>query len=355
MTHNPIPVYVPSLPTYKKLEKYLAKIDASHHYSNFGPLETEVRERFSEYLGLPLTNIVTCANATLGLEGTLETNQSSDLWHLPSWTFSATASAVLRTKSKGRFKDVDDDWRVLINTESKNLIDVLPFGQAVGPNERYQSPALKNLVIDAAASFDSLRDINMPKNIAACGVISFHATKVMPAGEGGLFFTNSSEWAEKFRAWTTFGMSGTRISEIGGSNAKMSEYHAAVLLASLDSWDSDRSMWLEQKERAKELTINFGLQSEPNNSSTFATPYWIVSSNDALKIQKIKSVFAANDIQTREWWEDGCHAMPAYRNFEIDNLTKTDFIAKHSLGLPFWKDMSDKVWNRIEQTLQEIS
>jgi len=351
MTTNQIPIYIPSLPTYKKLEAYLKRIDASHHYSNFGPLENEVRVRFSDYLGLPIENIVTCANATLALEGALETTQSIADWHLPSWTFSATASAVLRTKSKGRFIDVDDQWRILIDEEKHNLVDVLPFGQALGPLIRYESKSIENLVIDAAASFDSLRNVKLPANINSCGIVSFHATKVIPAGEGGLLFSNSADWAEQFRAWTTFGMKGTRISQTVGSNAKMSEYHAAVLLASLDSWSVDRTKWLEQKDRAIQLTRDMGLNFEPANTSELATPYWIISADESGRIQRVKDVFEAKNIQTRAWWESGCHNMPAYEQFEQGSLSKTQSITTSSLGLPFWKDMDDEIWERIEEAL----
>ena len=345
-------MFRPKLPTYSKLEKYISSIDASRHYSNFGPLESEVRSRFSNYLGLPQENIVLCANATLGIEGAISTSNSTGLWGLPSWTFTATAAALNQSVGTGIFLDINSDWRVEPNHLCQNLIDVLPFGQPIGDPSRYQSFGMKKIVIDAAASFDSCAGQSWNSFPPVAGVLSFHATKVLPAAEGGLFFSNSAEWAEDFRSWTKFGMKSKRISVNSGTNAKLSEYHSAVLLASMDTWDSDRELWLTQLSRANDLARKFGYASNPQLSEKYAIPYWIVQHKDIEAIRTLRQSFAEQSIETRDWWESGCHQMSAYNHFLRQDLSMTNQVAQETLGLPFWIDMDNDVWEAIERAFQ---
>jgi dTDP-4-amino-4,6-dideoxygalactose transaminase len=322
---NRIPIFRPKLPTYRQLEKYILKIDSSREYTNFGPLNQDVRSRFSDYLGLPIENIVTCSNATLGIEGAISTSGSIGTWGLPAWTFSATAAALNQSKGIGKFLDVDNNWRVQLDE-----------------------------IVDAAASFDGCVSQEWDKFPQFAGILSFHATKVLPSGEGGLFFSNSLEWSEKFKSWTCFGMKTGRVSTNPGTNAKLSEYHAAVLLASFDNWTTDREMWLEQISRANSLATKYGYISTPQFPSQHVTPYWIVQHDQKSKLFALKEAFHKTGIETRAWWEFGCHQMPAYKHFERDELTNTNRIAGHTLGLPFWIDMDETVWNRLENAFQSV-
>lgn len=349
-----IPIFKPILPTYEDLEKYIRRIDLSRHYTNFGSLENEVRSRLGEYLGLPVDQIVTCSNATVGIQGAIETSGAQGLWEMPAWTFTATPAALSMSRQEGRFIDVGADWRTLPSKKKSNLIDVLPFGQGIGDTEKYELAEVNCLIIDAAASFDSLRPVNLPKDIPTAGILSFHATKVMPAGEGGLFFTNSSEWAKRFRSWTTFGMRDTRSSEFIGTNAKLSEYHSAVLLASLDAWPRDRAKWLMQRQRAVRITEMHGYKFEPINSGNFAAPYWILSHDDEVLIHKLGLHFRNLGIETRNWWGMGSHKMPAYSFITKAELPRTEKFAATSIGLPLWKDMPEETWDKLESAFKSF-
>jgi dTDP-4-amino-4,6-dideoxygalactose transaminase len=132
----------------------------------------------------------------------------------------------------------------------------------------------------------------------------------------------------------------------------MSEYNAAVLLASIDNWASDRVLWLEQLARAGDLAKKYGYTSSPQLSTPQATPYWIVEECDRLRLDRLKTSFKENFIQTRNWWESGCHKMSAYDHFDRKGLTNTDRISEQTLGLPFWIDMDEQVWRRIEIAFQ---
>lgn len=355
MDNYQVPIFRPKLPTFSQIEPYLRRIDRTRIYSNFGPLEQEVILRMSDYLGIPPSNIATCANATLGLEGALETSDGTLKWELPSWTFTATASAVARSRHFGKFVDVDKYWRAVITNSSEQVIDVLPFGAKPRLNHTYSGMNLKTVIIDAAASFDSLKDLKLQKDIKTSGVISFQATKVLPAGEGAIFFSNDETWTSRFKSWTKFGMTDKRISEDVGTNAKLSEYHAAVLLASLDSWEDDKVRWIEQQTIAYKLAKKFNLALDPNFTIGTVTPYFILVFESFSKREKMRNICDSLGIQTRLWWETGCHEMPAYSKFERNDLPNSEHIGNVSLGLPFWIDMKEEDWKTVESAFLNFS
>jgi dTDP-4-amino-4,6-dideoxygalactose transaminase len=275
----------------------------------------------------------------------------NSIWECPSWTFTATPAAILGAGADLTFADVDHQWRVIPKYASANLIDVLPFGKGVD-FDRLDLASLKCLVVDAAASFDSLSEFQFPENLPTVIIISMHATKVFPAGEGGIILSNNLEWVERLRKWANFGMGPGRISEFVGTNAKLSEYGAAVGLATLDSWPTIRSNFEKISARILELSNRLGLNSFTPHGASISS-YWVLRDLDPLLKRTIIKSFRDRGIATRDWWESGCHGMPAYKGFlkEESVLKNTEYSAATSLGLPFFTEMSQDQLDEIEIAL----
>ena len=344
-----IQIMRPRLPAQHQLRKNLRRIDRAGIYSNFGPLNHELLEGFAEHFRIPISNMCTVTNATLGLEGAIRSSSpSAGTWSLPSWTFTATAAAAINSGESIEFLDVDGDWRVVPSSGTKNLIDVLPFGDQLRIDRLPNN--LDNLIIDAAASVDTLYFDDFFKMRKFGLVVSLHATKLIQAGEGGLFISNDSGWVERFKSWSNFGMDGSRTSLFVGSNAKMSEYASAIGLASLKNWKRDRQDWLSQSNRAYEISNRFGLKVLNPMAQKQVTPYWIIKSE---KIERIKQEFELAGIPYRSWWESGCHEMPAYSKYQVMPLPNTELATKNSLGLPFHLFLNNPQWKRIETSLEK--
>jgi dTDP-4-amino-4,6-dideoxygalactose transaminase len=344
----------PMLPTADDISHLLKEIDSSRIYSNFGPISTRLADKFAEYLGCPPNLVATATNATLALEGAISTSgvPEDSEWDIPSWTFTATASAVLRSRMKLNFCDVTEDWRIRPSESAKHVIDVLPFGDEVN-FER-----LKNydaLIIDAAASFDSLRSFYRSNVQKFAMVISLHATKNMPSGEGAIFVSNDSLWVQKFREWSNFGFQATsRESMTLGTNAKLSEYSAAVGLQSISAWEADSEVWRGQMNQAQSISTEAGFAMHPAMAKSFITPYWIVQFPDGDAKANAREILEKNLIETRDWWGQGCHKMSAFRNFKKGDLCKTDAISGTTLGLPFHKLLSGSDFERIKNVLMQL-
>ena len=143
----------PVLPTYEALKPYLEKIDQTNIYANFGPLVNEFESRLSDYFQIPVAQLATCSNATDAIEG-----------------------ALVASGAEFTFRDIDDTQRIRVDSSFQNIIEVLPFGE--GLDFGRQVFPTQNLLIDAAASFDALKTIELPTDRRVGVVLSFHATKV---------------------------------------------------------------------------------------------------------------------------------------------------------------------------------
>src|SRR3990172_3333492 len=103
-----IKVLLPDMPRAEFLMPYLRRIDEARWYTNFGALNSELEARLA---ALYDNSVVTVSSCTLGLELVL----SSVRWPhgsrvlTPSFSFPATASAILRSGLTPLYCDVDPE------------------------------------------------------------------------------------------------------------------------------------------------------------------------------------------------------------------------------------------------------
>jgi dTDP-4-amino-4,6-dideoxygalactose transaminase len=345
-----IPLLVPRVPTADQIYPYLVEIDRNQVYSNNGPLNRRLVSRLAAYFGLGEENVATFCNATLAIEGALFTSPAHGRnWDMPSWTFTATPAAALNAEREVRFLDVDEEWRVFPDSNTRNLVDVLPFGSPL-KLDRFYDNKLDCLLIDGAASFDSLMNVKLPNSVPIGIVISMHATKMFSAGEGGIFISNNPEWVAAVKKWSNFGMSDKRSSHFRGTNSKLSEYAASVALATLDMWPQIRGEYLELSSKVTAICDRLKLKHFAPVKGSLA-PYWILRDLTAELKESIKEEFQNNDVAFRDWWETGTADMNAYHDLDRVSLVNSDRIARTSLGLPFHTSLSDSDLEIIEKSL----
>jgi dTDP-4-amino-4,6-dideoxygalactose transaminase len=230
-------------------------------------------------------------------------------------------------------------------------VDVLPFGDDLAIDRL--PGKIELVVVDAAASFDALKLLEFKSSKRVGIVISLHATKLLGAGEGGVFISNDTEWVIRFKKWTNFGFSdgAVRESEFLGTNAKLSEYAAAVALASLDSWADRRSKLQDLNAVALDISLNAGLSPIAALRKNYATPYWIVETKSRIQKLEICERLKSGGISFRDWWAGGCHKMLAYRNVPRMELRNTELLSDIQLGLPFHNQLSANDLVRIKRAL----
>ena len=356
----PVAVARPRLPTAEAILPYLQQIDEARWYSNFGPLLTSLEQRLADRFAEP-TQVLTVTNATQALTLAL---QAMDLEPggyvvLPAWTFVATAHAVVQAGLKPWFVDVDpatwmldpaqvEDLSPDLNREAAAVIPVCAFGamQDLGAWRAFRDRTGVPVLVDAAAAFDTLFDAGLP------AVVSLHATKVLGLGEGGFLATEDAGLAARVRRLTTFGFEGSRDSRVAATNAKLSEYAAAVGLAALDGWPGDRLRWLRTAQMLRIALIGLPqVRFQPGWGSDWVTSVCTVGLPQG-SAPRVAKLLRQDGIDTRQWWGGGCHASTAFAGSRREDLSVTERLADATLGLPFSIDMNAHDIARVAAALE---
>ncbi len=355
-----IPILRPRLPSADRLAPYLQKIDAARFYTNFGPLALTLEERLAAHYGVATGNVVTVANATLGLGLALAAQGATPgtLCAMPAWTFVASPHAAVIAGLTPYFIDVDaKTWALDPTVIDKAIVrapaqvgavmPVAPFGYPVnvGDWDRFRERTKLPVVIDAAAGFDSLVAGATP------AVVSLHATKVLGIGEGGFIVSSDKALIADVRRRSNFGLDPNRQSVVQATNAKLSEYHAAVGHAALDHWYESRSEWMAV---AAAYRHRFGYSNHVRLQEGFGEQ-WIsgtclvqVSQAASLPAQRALATAA---IETRDWWGKGAHAHPATAKFPRDLLAATAALSRSTFAVPFYRDLAITEVNMIADIL----
>ena len=340
---------------------YLQKIDDAGWYSNFGPLLTEFEARLAGRFPVG-TEIVTVTNATQALTLTLMAMdlRAGGYVVMPAWTFVATAHAVIQAGLRPWFADVDpDSWMLrpeavtdLAANVREQVVAVIPVSAFGARGDMAAWRAFRDatgvpVLVDAAAAFDTLDDAALP------AVVSLHATKVLGIGEGGYLATRDAKLAARVRQLTTFGFEGGRESHVAATNAKLSEYAAAVGLAGLDAWPADRFRFLRAAQHLRMSLIGQpDVRFQDGWGTEWATSVCTVGLPDGTA-GAVAAILHGQGIDTRQWWGTGCHTTPAFADCARGDLRHTDRLAGSVIGLPFSIDLSAAETTRISTALQQ--
>ena len=341
---------------------YLHAIDASRTYSNFGPLVAAFEERLATRFGVPDGAVATVANGTVGL--TLALNaldaRPGTLCVMPAWTFVASAHAASMAGLVPYFVDVDaGTWTIDPETLDGIIasapgavgavMPVVPFGRPidVAAWDRFRARTGLPVVIDAATAFDALTPGSVP------AVISLHATKVFGIGEGGLVLSGDTALVQQIRDRSNFGFAGTREAATAATNGKLSEYHAAVGLAGLDEWPDVRTEWMAVAAAYREAlpeSSRVSFQAGFGQSWIASTCVVRLANADALRLA---AILHEAGIETRRWWGDGAHAHRGTAALPRTALPVTEALAKSTLALPFFRDLTTRDIQRVAELTRE--
>jgi dTDP-4-amino-4,6-dideoxygalactose transaminase len=343
---EPIPIFKVTPPPLTQVVKYLEKSWGQQQLTNGGPCLKLLESRLAEYFAVPAESVVVAANATLVIQGGVQTCEKNvKPWLVPSWTFPATYLAVHNSGRDYEIVDVDSNGRINLDSRDNPIVEVWPFGTGES-NESLSGEGFR--VIDAAASFDAAKGIGSRLKLNTALVVSLHATKALAGSEGGVFICKNVEWASRFRAWLNFGFApGSRTPELVGTNAKMSEGDAAIALAAVDEWQQTREQWLNLSQELVPFMQRLGLEIPPQLLEGRATSYLIL---ETLQIEKDERIMREIGLETRRWWTPAHQGKEKGLSFSQEGrYPNTDRFFQTWLGLPFYLYMDTSLWKeRIE-------
>lgn len=363
-----IPLLTPLLPDRQALAPYLAQLDHNRHYSNFGPLnnalESRIADIFAEHGAYPL-HVTTTSSATLGLElvlSSLDLPPGSKVI-VPALTFVASLTAIIRAGYTPVIADIDpDSWlltpeiatEAAVQTGARAVLAVAAFGQPQDTKRwsHFQQQSGIRVLIDAAGAFGS-QWVEAP-DIPV--VYSMHATKSLAAGEGGLVVSGDNVINANVRQLSNFGINldsnaGFPVGHLSfvGSNAKLSEYHAAVAHASLDQWDTQAQLRQDiYHDYRKALADACGDQLQWQAGITLAAPTIFCLRMAADARDRLEAICKQRHIATRRWYQPLLHQHAAKVAPIIKQPTPVaEAVASGLIGLPFSPFLSREDITRV--------
>jgi dTDP-4-amino-4,6-dideoxygalactose transaminase len=176
---------------------------------------------------------------------------------------------------------------------------------------------------------------------------SLHATKTLPAIEGGAVVTSDPRLLAEIRRLRNHGVATDPLASAPGYNAKLSELHAAVALRSLQSLEAAlerRRQYAARLRRVltEDCAATFTVQRVPESIlSNFQNLGVLCHRGKRHDVTAIQAELDADGIETRRYFWPPLHQLPAYRG--RFSLPVTDAVAEAVLCLPLHSRMEPAV------------
>ena len=334
-----------------------------------GAYVRRLEEAAAGYLGV--RHCVAVASCTAGLMLALRVSGLSGDVVLPSFTFSATAHAVAWNGLRPVFTDIRPDTLLLDPAAAHRATGMRT--SAILATHTYGTPcdvealsevARRNgirLFFDAAHAFGSRRGQAMIGGFGDAEVFSLSPTKVLIAGEGGIIATNDDTLAERCRFGRDYGNPGDYDTRFVGLNARMSELHAVIALASFSDLEERIARRNQLAERYRKALagvagIDFPTLAEGDRSTYKDFTVLVDAERFGMGAPALAEALAAEGIQTRRYYSPPVHRQRAYRTFGPGNgaLPVTDAAAAQVLTLPLWPGMDDELVDRVGMAIGRL-
>jgi dTDP-4-amino-4,6-dideoxygalactose transaminase len=279
------------------------------------------------------TDAITIALRALGIE-------PGDEVVVPSFTFYATAEAVVTAGAQPVFCDVDKDTRNLTNEtvrraltpNTKAIVAVDLFG-CPAPLAELREFGLPVLEDAAQALGASLRGARAGA-LGDAATISFYPSKNLGAfGDGGAIATNDAAVAEMARALRFHGSKDKRQFEYVGYNSRLDEVQAAILRVLLPHLDG----WAAGRRAAADAYLEAGLDRwvETPVVPEGSEPAWHLYVATHPHADRLIEALTGRGIQARGYYRTPLHRQPAMRRWGAGlELPVTDELARSNLALP---------------------
>jgi dTDP-4-amino-4,6-dideoxygalactose transaminase len=358
----------PALPEAERVLADVREILNSRMLTN-GRFVKELEARAVEYLGV--RHCIAVSSCTSGLMLVLRASDVSGDVVCPSFTFVATAHAIAWNGARPVFADVDrrtltlspEDVGRHVGIRTSAIVATHTFGtpcDVEGLTETARQSGIR-LFFDAAHAFGSRYRGTMVGGFGDAEVFSLSPTKVLVAGEGGIIATNDELLAERCRVGRDYANPGDYDARFVGLNARMSEFHAALALRSLEGLEAriDRRNELATRYmEALSAIPGVSFPEVPDGSRSTYKDFTVLLEPDrfGLEAGQVARALAAEGVETKRYYAPPVHRQTAYRSLAGNNghLPVTDSAAARVLTLPMWSEMTEEQVARVAWAVGRI-
>ncbi|MBI1748348.1 MAG: DegT/DnrJ/EryC1/StrS family aminotransferase [Acidobacteria bacterium] len=368
-----VPLIKPDLPAFHEIEGPFREVLESGKITNFGQFVTQFEADAGAFLG---TQVATVSSGTLGLILTLQALglERGQKVILPSFTFMATAQAVLYAGGVPVFADIGEDM-TLSPTDLETLLNrhedvavVLPVHMyglpcQVGKISQVVNEAAQRLgrsiaiLYDAAHAFGAELGGQRVGSFGAAEVFSLSVTKLLVSVEGGLVSSRDPDLIRVIRRMRNYGIEQNYDAQWPGLNGKMSELHAIIGLQNLRKVRENLAVRTEKAAHytryIEDSTCFRTIPVPPESTHTFKDFTVLVPPSMRKKRDAIIRFLSNMGVETRAYFDPPVHRQSYFMRFATRTLPTTEDYARRVITLPFFTSISEAEMSRVVAALAE--
>jgi len=335
-----------------------AEIDAVNavlrtRYLSIGPQLEAFEATLADYVGL--SHGVGVNSGTSGLHLTMIAAGvgAGDEVITPSFSFIASANAVLYERATPVFVDIDprtgniDPTRIeaAITERTKAIMPVHAFGQPADMDPILELAREHDLLVieDACEAIGAEYRGRRAGTMGDAAVFAFYPNKQMTTGEGGMIVTNRDDWGDLFRSLRNQGrdvfdawLNHTRL----GYNYRLDEMSAALGLAQMQRLDSLLAKRAQVAQWYNERIDEIPGVEKPHILDTTTRMSWfvyVVRCADGIERNALMASLKEQGIPSRPYFTP-IHLQPFYQEkfgWARGDLPHTEKAGDTFLALPF--------------------
>lgn len=370
---NKIPVAGPLIGE-KELE-YVTDAVKTAWYADSEKYHKKLEAAFSEYVGRKYAVALPSCTAAIHLGLLALGVKPGDEVLVPDLTWIASSAPISYVGATPVFVDVDpQSWclsaeavSAKITERSKAIIAVDLYGNMpdMSALEEISRKHGIPLLEDAAEAVGSVLKGRKAGNFGDLSVFSFHGSKTLTSGEGGMLVTDSEDIYSRVRFLMDHGRTPGDVAFNNLEVAykyKMSSMQAALALAQLERIDE-----LVEKKRQIFNWYSEGLEGIPGlvlnpDIPDLDNSYWmstvVLDSKFKLGKHELKAMLAQAGIDSRPMFSP-LSSLPAYKDLESARLAARENssayeIGPHGLNLPSALILGSSEVERVSAALRDI-
>ena len=357
----PVPLFDTATPLAGLREMLDERIAAVVDGGRFilGPEVAAFEREFARYLGVG--HVVGVANGTDALTIALRAIGvgPGDEVVVPSFTFYASAEAIIPTGATPVFCDVDyetanvtrETVRAALTPRTKAVIAVDLFGVPAPVGEIRDATGLP-VVEDAAQAAGASTAGARAGSLGTLATFSFFPSKNLPCfGDGGAIATDDERIADAARVLRFHGSRDKVTFEHAGYNSRLDELQAAVLRVLLAHLDE----WCDGRRRAGERYAEAGLGelvSLPAARDN-AEPAWHMYVVRHEHADELIAALARAGVEARAQYRTPVHLQPAMSQWGAGvDLPATEQLARTNLAIPMSPVLTGDDANEVTEAVR---
>lgn len=280
----------------------------------------------------------------------------------------ATASPIISLGAKPIFLDIlADSWCIdpalverAITPRTRAIVAVHLYGnlcnldKLIEIGDKYGIPVIE----DAAEAIGSIYYGRRAGSVGKFGAFSFHGTKTITTGEGGMFVTNDADLYEKVFTLSNHGRAKSQTKQfwpdLVGFKYKMSNIQAAIGCAQIERVDDliarKREIFAFYKERLSILPgTSMNLEQEGSVNGVWM-PNIVFDKETGITREQLLIAFAKENIDARVFFWPLSSLPPFPPALFQKNLNAYDIPAR-AINLPSHHDLSQEELMRVVEVI----